>query len=119
MSPSDRAAAFTARQRHQLAGVLLVWALFIVYGSWVPLNFQPRDWAGAWTALWQWSGVDALKGQRLDTAVNVLLTVPLGFGLALLGLDRSRRAPALVRLGIVLAVLPLSLAVELGQAFLP
>ena len=119
MSPSDRAAAFTARQRHQLAGVLLVWALFIVNGSWVPLNFQPRDLAEAWTAVWQWSGVDALKGQRLDTAVNVLLTVPLGFGLALLGLDRSRRAPALVRLGIVLAVLPLSLAVELGQAFLP
>ncbi|MBK7264181.1 MAG: hypothetical protein IPI03_21095 [Rubrivivax sp.] len=46
MSPSDRAAAFTARQRHQLAGVLLVWALFIVYGSWVPLSFQPRDWPG-------------------------------------------------------------------------
>lgn len=109
----------SARQRRQLGALLLVWALFIVYGSWVPLNFQPGDWAQAWSALWQWPAGEALRQQRLDTAVNMLLTVPLSFGLALLWAGPRARAPGLARVAIVLLVLALSLLVEVVQAFLP
>lgn len=109
----------TPRQRQQLSWLLLAWAVFIIYGSWVPLNFQPQDPAEIWAALWQWSAWDSLRTQRIDTAVNVLLTVPLGFGLALLWVDPRTRASLLVRMAIVLLVLPLSLLVEYGQGFLP
>lgn len=112
--------ALTPRQRRQLAGVLLAWVAFIAYGSWVPLNFQPRDPVSIWVALWQWTPDAAMQAQRLDTAVNVLLMMPLGFGLALLWLRPGMGVVAhVVRLGIVLLVLPLSLLVEWGQGFLP
>ncbi|MFT3817989.1 MAG: VanZ family protein [Rubrivivax sp.] len=111
--------ALSARQRRQLGWLLLAWALFIVYGSWVPLNFRPGDWAQAWSALWQWPAGEALRQQRLDTAVNALLTVPLSFGLALLWAPPRARAPWLARVAIVLLVLALSLLVEVVQAFLP
>lgn len=107
------------RQRRQLAWLLLAWAVFVAYGSWVPLNFQARDPVAVWAALWQWTPAAALRAQRLDTAVNVLLTVPLGFGLALLRARPDGRVSWLARGGIVLAVLPLSLGVEWLQGFLP
>lgn len=119
MQLAGAAEALTPRQRRQLGWVLLVWTVFIAYGSWVPLNFQARDPAEVWAALWQWSAGSAMQGQRLDTAVNILLTVPLGFGLALLWAAPGARAPLLTRVAIVLLVLPLSLALELGQGFLP
>lgn len=84
-----------------------------------PLNFQPREPAEVWTALWRWSAWDSLQEQRIDTAVNVLLTVPLGFGLALLWVHPRTRVPVLTYIAIVLLVLPLSLLAEYGQGFLP
>lgn len=119
MQLAGGAGALTPRQRRQLGWLLLAWAVFITYGSWVPLNFQARDPAQAWTTLWQWTAAGAMQGQRLDTAVNMLLTVPLGFGLALLWAGPGARAPLLMRIAIVLLVLPLSLTLELGQGFLP
>lgn len=109
----------TPRQRQQLIWLLLAWSVFIVYGSWVPLNFQPRESAEVWAALWQWSAWNSLQEQRIDTAVNVLLTIPLGFGFALLWADPRTRSPILARVAIVLLVLPLSLLAEYGQGFLP
>lgn len=112
-------APLPARRRRQLAWLLLAWALFVVYGSWVPLHFQWRDPGQVWTALWHWSAWQALRGQRLDTAVNVLLTVPLGFGLALLWAGPRARTAMAVRAVIVLLVALLSVGVEWGQGFLP
>lgn len=107
----------TARQRRQLRLLLLAWALFIIYGSWVPLNWQARDVADAWGSLWQWSASQALNSNRIDTAVNVLLTLPLGFGLAMAW--GQPRLMWVVRAAIVILLLALSLVMELGQAFLP
>ncbi len=119
MPPALHETGLVLRQRRQLAWLLLAWAMFIIYGSWVPLNFQPHDPAEVWTTLWQWSAWSSLQGQRIDTAVNVLLTVPLGLGLALLWISPRTRAPILTRAAIVLLVLPLSLLAEYGQGFLP
>lgn len=120
MSSAKNTPALTFRQRQQLIWLLLAWAVFIIiYGSWVPLNFQSQDPTEVWAVLWQWSAWDSLQAQRLDTAVNVLLTVPLGFGLALLWISPYVRSPILVRIAIVLLVLPLSLLAEYGQGFLP
>ena len=118
MSSVPRENELTLRQRRQLAWLLLAWAVFIIYGSWVPLNFQPRDPVEVWITLWQWSAWDSLQEQRIDTVVNVLLTVPLSFGLALLWIGPRTHTPVLVRATIVLLVLPLSLLAEYGQGFL-
>lgn len=119
VSPALNTAGLTSRQRRQLGWLLLIWAVFIIYGSWVPLNFQPHEPAEVWTALWQWSAWDSLQEQRIDTAVNMLLTVPLGFGFALLWVHPRIRVPVLTYTAIVLLVLPLSLLAEYGQGFLP
>jgi glycopeptide antibiotics resistance protein len=119
MHPTLAEGALSPKQRRQLGWLLLAWVLFICYGSWVPLNFHPRDPAQAWAALWQWSISHAAQGQRLDTAVNVLLTVPLAFGLALLWAGPGSRVPSVARAAIVLLVFALSLLVEWGQGFLP
>ncbi|ODU10876.1 MAG: hypothetical protein ABS84_02660 [Rubrivivax sp. SCN 71-131] len=114
------AEALTARQQRHLAWLLLAWTAFIVYGSWVPLNFQAQDPLQVWQQLWSWSPASALRANRLDAAVNVLLTVPLGLGLALLWTPPGARHAGVWRgSGIVLMVLALSLLVEWGQGFLP
>lgn len=119
MATPATAQPLPAQQRRQLAWLLLAWALFVVYGSWVPLHFQWRDPGQVWTALWHWSDWQGLRGERLDTAVNVLLTVPLGFGLALLWAGPRERTPMMARVAIVLLVGLLSVGVEWGQGFLP
>lgn len=109
----------TPRQKRHLGWLLLTWAVFIAYGSWVPLDFRAADPVEVWHRLWQWSGATALRAQRLDTAVNVLLTVPLGLGLALLWSGPGGRLGLFRQAAIVGLVLPLSLLVEWGQGFLP
>ncbi|HNU10236.1 MAG TPA: VanZ family protein [Rubrivivax sp.] len=111
--------ALTPRQKRHLGWLLLAWAIFIAYGSWVPLDFHAADPVEVWRRLWQWSGADALRAQRLDTAVNVLLTVPLGLGLALLWSGPGGRLGLFRQAAIVGLVLPLSLLVEWGQGLLP
>lgn len=94
--------------------------LFVVYGSLVPLTFQPLPWAVAverFVALWS---TGTALGSRVDLASNVLLSMPLAFAAGqwlLADLAPGRRW--LWRAVIALGVLVVAVAVEFTQQFFP
>lgn len=102
-------------------GIALATALFIVYGSWVPFQFQRMGMDAAMEQLrlildepWQW------RGSRADWAINGLITLPLGFcslGALLAGRRTGVRSMATALL-VLVGVICLSVTVELGQLWL-
>jgi VanZ family protein len=66
---------------------------FVVYGSLVPLHYQPLSWGEA-RARWREVLSQPVRVEsRSDWAANVLLFIPLGFlGMAALCADRGRAA---------------------------
>jgi VanZ family protein len=103
-----------------VAGALLAHALFFVYGSWVPLDWQPVLWADAWRGFMALPTPRWPASERVDAAVNFLLPLPLAFGLAHLA---AGLRPSALRWAVWLLVWPLlaalSVAVEFAQMFLP
>lgn len=116
-SLETRQAAEVARLWHRL---MWLSALFLVYGSLVPLNPQGLSWEVAverFTALLVSSPV---MGSRVDLASNVLLPMPLAFAAGQLLLwGRSSTARHAMRGVIVLGVLLLAMLVEFLQQFFP
>ncbi|HET6576235.1 MAG TPA: VanZ family protein [Fimbriiglobus sp.] len=96
-------------------------AAFIAYGSFVPFHFQHRPLDEAWdTFAWVMQTRWRIES-RSDLLANVLLGVPLGFGL--LGawrVDRPGRGQA-VRTGLALwpGCVALAAAVEFAQLYIP
>lgn len=102
-------------------GIALATALFIVYGSWVPFQFQRMGTDAALEQLrvildepWRW------RGSRADWAINGLITLPLGFCSlgALLAGRRGVVEATVAALLVLLGSLCLSVTVELGQLWL-
>jgi glycopeptide antibiotics resistance protein len=94
--------------------------LFVVYGSLVPLNFQPLPWSEAVARFWAVVSSDAVLGSRVDIASNVLLSMPLAFAAAQwLLAGRGAIARWVGRTGIVLVVLLVAVSVEFTQQFFP
>jgi hypothetical protein len=54
----------------------LVYALFVVYGSLVPLDFHPRPLADAWAAVQQIPYLRLGITSRADWVANILLIYP-------------------------------------------
>jgi len=107
------------RVRNYLLLVAIGYLVFVIYGSLVPLNFRPMSWSSALDAF------DALRldlgsGSRIDSATNVLLTIPLAFLWS--GVVWPTRSPAW-RLLAVVAVFTgcftISIVVEFAQIFFP
>jgi glycopeptide antibiotics resistance protein len=111
----------------QATAVALLWRratwlglLFVVYGSLVPLNFQPLPWSEAVARFWAVVSSDAVLGSRVDIASNVLLSMPLAFAAAQwLLAGRGAIARWVGRAGIVLGVLLVAMSVEFTQQFFP
>ena len=102
--------------------LLLVWVVFVVYGSLVPLDFRPLALADAWHRLvaspWLRIGVEG----RADWIANGVLYFPVGF-LSVALLVRAPR-PTPTRTVIALAAgllfgIALAAAVELTQTAFP
>jgi VanZ family protein len=96
-------------------------AAFTMYGSLVPFGFRPRDPAEA-AASFRWAMANRVVPQsRSDALANVLLGVPLGFGL--LGAFRADRPGVRPAVLTGLALLPgcaaLAAAVEYAQLNFP
>jgi VanZ family protein len=95
------------------------YAVFVVYGSLVPLDFHYRPLAAAWDAFLQTPYLHLGLGSRADWVANILLYIPLGFLATgwLAGASRSRGVAA----GIVVFVLCVLLAVgvEFAQLYFP
>jgi glycopeptide antibiotics resistance protein len=100
--------------------MLLASVVFVVYGSLVPLNFQPVPWEQAVARFFSFAAHELAGGSRVDKASNVLLTMPVAFAAAQWLLPGRSTAVALFfRVVIAAGVLLLSMGVEFAQLFLP
>ena len=72
---------YTAASSHTrtLGWATLAYAVFVVYGSLVPLDFHYRPLAAAWDAFLQTPYLHLDVGSRADWVANILLYIPLGF----------------------------------------
>jgi VanZ family protein len=98
----------------------LAYAVFVVYGSLVPLEFRPREFDDALAAFRNIPYLDLGVASRADWVANILLYIPLGF--LLCGAANSARAPAARIAGTLVAVgfcIALAFAVEFAQLYFP
>ena len=97
-----------------------LYLLFVIYGSLVPLAFNnlPVE-----TAVSQFKAIRYLNlgaGSRADWIANIVLYIPLAFGLsATFGGIRHPLARALIAIIILVFCLALAVAVEFTQLFFP
>ncbi len=99
--------------------LFLVYLLFVVYGSLVPLEWRPVPWDAAVARFSNIDFLDLDAGSRADWVANIVLYVPLAFlGCAtLLGL-RIRTHWAVLGAVLVFALcLGIAVAVEFTQIF--
>ncbi|NMG28279.1 VanZ family protein [Aromatoleum evansii] len=98
--------------RNRYAAATLAWALFVFYGSLVPLDFQPRP--DAWQAFLATPYLSLGVASRADWVANILLYLVLAY-LATGAIQDDRRAPRILALA---AALSASLALAVGIEFL-
>lgn len=106
--------------RTLLLPAALAYTAFVVYGSLVPLDFQPVPWAEAWGRFRAMPWLTLGVGARADWVANILLFIPLAF--FWLGVLWHRWHPGwrLAASGFVLAAaMVLSGAIEFAQVFFP
>lgn len=111
--------ATTAAKASQHARIALVWALFVAYGSLVPLEFRPR--ADAWQAFMATPWLSLGVGSRADWVANILLYLVLAyFATGAVWASRLGRGLRVLLLGLVLtAILALAVGIEYLQLFFP
>lgn len=115
-SPRDPIRAQSRLWTYALLGSLL----FLIYGSLVPLNYQPMPWHTAVATFLAMGNTPQESGGSIDWSSNVLLTVPISFAAA------SRFLPGQTGLGrvwvrglILLGIGLVSSGVEFAQQFFP
>lgn len=114
--------AETRRIRCCFALLILGSAAFTLLGSLVPFEFRHRDWNDAVDSF-TWAMTNRVQVQsRSDAVANVLLGVPLGFGLlGLVCVDRAvpRRRTLLLAMLMLPGCIAFAAAVEFAQLFVP
>ena len=115
--PNPPGAATAKAWQH--ARIALLWAIFVAYGSLVPLEFRPRD--NAWQAFMNTPWLDLGVGSRADWVANILLYLVLAyFATGAVWASRLGRAARVLLLGLVLtAVLAMAVGIEYLQLFFP
>ena len=98
----------------------LLYIAFVIYGSLVPLDFQPHAWDQAWGMFQNIHLLDVGAQGRADWVANGVLYVPVGF-LTVTLLVRYRTHPtlALALFGALLFSVLLAVSVEFTQLFFP
>ena len=97
-----------------------LYLLFVVYGSLVPLAFNhlPVEMAVSQFKAIRYLNLDA--GSRADWIANIVLYIPLAFGLsATFGGVRHPLARAFIAVAVLVFCLALAVAVEFAQLFFP
>lgn len=98
----------------------LAYALFVTYGSLVPLDFHPRPLAEAWATFQHIPMLVIGVEGRADWIANCVLYVPLAFLTAsLVSGDRLPAFRSLSLLGSVTFCCALAVAIEFIQLFFP
>jgi len=119
--PAPRAPDDAPLQAGRLAIACLIYALFIVYGSLVPLDYQPRAWAEAWAAFQQIPYLRLGVASRADWVANILLYIPIAFlgAGAVASVTRSRTLRVAGVIVVAAACIALAVVVEFAQLFFP
>lgn len=101
-------------------GWLLAYLAFVIYGSLVPLDFQPHSLAWAWARFEQIPMYRLGIESRADWIANGVLYVPVGFlfGNLLAGRRQLESRVARLALAMVLSCC-LAIGVEFAQIFFP
>ena len=106
--------------RFYVFGAWLLYGVFVIYGSLVPLNFQPRPLDEAIDAFRNIRYLDLDIGSRADWVANVLLFVPLAFlTLMLWGRFKTKAGRVIASVGTWLFAVALCIAIEFVQLFFP
>ncbi|HYR87512.1 MAG TPA: VanZ family protein [Terriglobia bacterium] len=106
--------------RNFLYFAALAYTLFVVYGSLVPLTFQPHSLSEAWERFRSIPYLQLGIASRADWVSNILLFIPLAFfWQELLGSGRGRLSRALLSFGVFGGCCALSVAIEFTQIFFP
>lgn len=109
-----------ARNTTVILTACLGYMAFVIYGSLVPLDFQPRPLSEALNSFSAIRYLDLGIGSRADWVANILLFVPLSF--LLLGVFWPRQGIGvrlLVSLLVWMLCLMLSIGIEFTQLFFP
>lgn len=107
------------RIRGPLAALCLTYAVFVVYGSLVPLDFTPVPWDRAWHAFRHIPFLHLGIASRADWVANVLLFIPLGFLTPTLLAPGSRAGRWGATITVLIGCLLASLTIEFVQLFFP
>lgn len=110
------------RVRPAFALLVLATVAFTVYGSLVPFEYRPRSWDEATDSFVRLMRERLMFASRSDALANVLLGMPLGFGL--LGLIFAERRAEPLREGLFgLLLLPgcglFAASIEFAQLYFP
>jgi len=97
----------------------LAYAAFVVYGSLVPLDYQPRPLDETWQLFQHIRLLDVGTQGRADWIANGVLYLPLAFLTAQVLAGRRPRPPALALVTALLFCLMLAVTVEFVQLFFP
>jgi len=98
----------------------LIYLVFVIYGSLVPLDFRPQPLSEAWYSFLAIRYLDLGIGSRADWVANILLFIPLSF--LLLGVFWPRQgigSRILVTVIVWMLCLILSVSIEFTQLFFP
>lgn len=110
--------AASKKLRKRLLLIALLYAIFVVYGSLVPLEYRHIRWEEAVARFSAIPFFELDMRSRVDWATNVLLFIPLTFlWMAVLTTDRSNTAKIFATLALIPAATALSLAIEFAQLF--
>ena len=120
MQKSDPGLANISSIRNSLEILAIVYTLFVIYGSLVPLDFKYHAWQ---EALETFKNIRYLKlgiGSRADWVTNILLYAPLAFlWLGTLCYAKSVVWRIVAALFVLLACTGLNIAIEFTQIFFP
>ncbi|MGF1582278.1 MAG: VanZ family protein [Gemmataceae bacterium] len=98
----------------------LGFTLFAIYGSLVPLNYRPMEFAEAWTSFWEVFSRPVVFHSRSDLAANVLLFVPVAFfWLGTFALDAPRQVGWIAAFFVLPAMPLVGAVIEFSQFWFP
>lgn len=109
-----------AKTDRYLACAAVLYLLFVVYGSLVPLEFKAMPFDQAWHRFRHIPYLDLGIGSLADWVANILLMIPLAFlWFTLLTKNSGFPAKAVVFLAVLFFCCLLALGIEFTQIFFP
>lgn len=106
--------------RFSLVALALAYTAFVIYGSLVPLHYQPHPWQWALDAFANISYLNLGIASRADWVANILLFIPLAFlWLGTLWHTTNLGWRILATLLVLVSCCSLCVAIEFTQLFFP